>query len=415
MMFFVDSGGGLYYDVAPFYRYHQIKFGVAEEVMKKHGIAVVGCGMLGQAVHLPNIVKNPRLELIATCDIAEEYAKEAMEKFGAKRCETDWRKIVEAEDIDMALLATHVNLRGEFIVPMLEKGKPVYTEKPLSPSTEDMNSCVRAVRKTGVPVCVGHNRRSSAAVLEMKRLLDKARTATEVATPAIERQKKRRIPEEALTQILFRIADDIRSWKDWIFWDEQGIMFGEMVHFIDLALWFNPSPPVRVFVEGSNRGNFTQIIRFQDGSITTIQHSMVGNLGYPKEFCEATLNNVTIAMDQHFELRQCGLLDEPMFQTFPFAQPTFAEGEGMTAYIKSLEAELKRAAKAGEKPGLIGVSKGHYEQLDRFLDHIEGKGENPCDMESAVAVNRIAIKMLESAALGLPVAVSPQDWHIPES
>jgi len=383
--------------------------------MKKHKIAVVGCGSLGQAVHLPNIVKNPRLELIATCDVVEENAKSAKEKFGAQRAETDWRRVVEADDIDMALLATHVNLRGEFIVPMLEAGKPVYTEKPLSPSSEDMNACIHAVRKTGVPVCVGHNRRSSAAILEMKRLLGKARTATEVATPAIERQTEKRIPEEYLTQMLFRIADDIRSWKDWIFWDEQGIMYGEMVHFIDVALWFNESQPVRVFVEGSNRGNFTQIIRFQDGSITTIQQSMVGNLGYPKEFFEITTNNVTIAMDQHFELRQCGLLDEPMLQTFPFAGADFAEGEGMTGYIKSLEAELKRAGKSGEKPRLIGVSKGHYEHLDRFLDHIEGKGENPCDVESAVVVNRIAIKMLESAALGLPVAVSPQDWHIPRS
>ena len=47
-------------------------------------------------------------------------------------------------------------------------------------------------------------------------------------------------------------------------------------------------------------------------------------------------------------------------------------------------------------------------------DSIEGKGENPCDVESAVPVNRIAIKFLESARLGMPVAVGPEDWRLPE-
>ena len=381
--------------------------------MKKHRVAVVGCGALAQGAHLPNSKENPRIELVCTCDLNPDTAETCKDKFGAERAEVDWHKVIEADDIDLYILATHTNLRGEFIIPALEAGKPVYTEKPLAPSVEEMVEMVKAVRGTGVPVCVGHNRRSSPAVLEMKRLLDKARKASVVDAPSVERQTEKRIPEENQTQILFRVNDDSRSWKEWGFTDEQGCMYAEMVHFIDLTLWFNNVPPVRVFAEGSNRGNFTQIITFEDGSITTLQHSLAGNFDYPKELFEISTNFVTIAMDQHIELRQFGLQDEPMLQTFPYKRNTYAEEEGMTGYVRAVEAEKKRVREKGEKARWLNVEKGHYMHLDRFLDHIEGRGENPCDIDSAVTVNRIALKILESASLGLPVAVNPQDWHIP--
>jgi predicted dehydrogenase len=381
--------------------------------MKRHRVAIVGCGRLAQVQHLPHCQQNDRIDLVCTCDINKETAKTCKERFDAKRYETDWRNVVEADDIDMAILATHTNLRGDFIIPALKSGIPVYTEKPLAPSQEEMVKIVLTSRKTGVPVCVGHNRRSSPAVLEMKRLFDKALKATDVTTPSVMSNKGKVVPEEHQIQMLFRVCDDSRSWKDWVFLDEEGIMFAEMVHFIDLALWLNPTNPVRVFSEGSNRGNFTFIIRFQDGSITTIQHTMVGNFDYPKELFELTANNVTVAMEQHFEVRQVGLLDEPLVQTFPFSKPSFAEGEGMMAYMRAIEKEQQQAKTTGDAARFLGVEKGHFKHLDRFLDHLEGKGENPCDIESAVNVTKIALKLLESTRLGLPLAINPQDWHMP--
>jgi predicted dehydrogenase len=87
----------------------------------------------------------------------------------------------------------------------------------------------------------------------------------------------------------------------------------------------------------------------------------------------------------------------------------------MTGYLQELAAEQKRARKAGKPARWLNVDKGHAQHLDRFLDHLEGRGDNPCGVESAVAVNRLALKCIESARLGLPVAVNPEDWHLPES
>ena len=383
--------------------------------MKTHRVAVVGCGALAQGRHLPNAQKNPRIELVAACDISRETAEFARDTFGAQRAETDWRKIVEADDIDLCILATHTNLRGEFIVPALEAGKPVYTEKPLAPSLDEMVQIVRASRRTNQPVCVGHNRRSSPAMLEFRRLVNKAKEAPSKLKAAVDRSDKLpHVPEEKSLQILMRVNDDVRSWKEWIFWDREGILFSEMVHFIDIALWLNDAKPVRAFCEGSPRGNFTMVLRFMDGSVTTLQHSMVGNFNYPKELFEATVNFSTVAMDQHLEVRQAGMLDESALKTFPyFFDGGDAPRPGMTGYMQTLGEEMKRVAETDEHPRYLDVYKGHYDHLDRFLTHVEGDGENPCDVESAVVVNRVALKLLESARLGLPVAVGPEDWHIP--
>ncbi len=382
---------------------------------KTHRVAVVGCGALAQSAHLPNIKNNPRLHLAVTCDSNPAVAGECRRKFGADRAETDWKRVIEASDVDLIVLATHTNLRGELIVPALRAGKPVYTEKPLSADRREMIEIIQASRATKVPVCVGHNRRSSPAVLELKRLLEKARTSTSVVRPSVDRDVDRKpLPEQAQTQLLMRVNDDVRSWKDWIFWDEDGIMFAEMVHFIDLALWFHASPPVRVFAEGSTRGNFVLILRFADGSIANLHHTFVGNFDFPKELIEITVNQVSLSLDQHIEVKQCGLPDEPLRQVFPYASSSsWAKKEGVAGYFEELEAEQKLAAGEGRPLRWLNVDKGHAAQLDRFVTHLEGNGPNPCDVESSIPVNRLALKFLESARLGLPLAVGPEDWDLP--
>lgn len=72
------------------------------------------------------------------------------------------------------------------------------------------------------------------------------------------------------------------------------------------------------------------------------------------------------------------------------------------------------AEQAGEKPRWLDVNKGHYAHMDRFIDYLEGHGPNPNNVESAVPVNLIALKLLESVRLGLPVIIGLEDWQIPE-
>ncbi len=376
--------------------------------------AVVGCGALANSAHLPNIKKSDMFELQVACDSRADAAAAAATKYGAKRTSTDWHEVVAADDVDLIVLCTHTSLRGELICEALRQDKPVYTEKPLANSRAEMMEIFRAAEQTGVPVCVGHNRRSAPGVLEFKRLIEKARAEGADRGAIIDRNtgKRSRLAEEEQMQLLLRVNDDIRTWKLWIFEDQEGIILAEMVHFIDLALWLNASRPVEAFACGSPRGNFTEIIRFQDGSIATLQHSMVGNFDYPKELFEASLRNVTIALDHHMEVRQRGLESEPFRTCFHGYPGANGDRQGIDVFHErvDLEQEAQGRGTTVDLPSVL--TKGHREHLERFGQHILGNGSNPCPVTSAIVVTNIALKLLESCRLGIPVKIGPEDTDL---
>lgn len=385
--------------------------------MKVHNIAVVGCGAFAREFHLPHIRANPRLALAVVCDLDRDAAEACARQFGAGRSTDDWKRVVDDPGIDLILLATHTQLRSALILPAIQAGKPVYVEKPLAATQAEMLAIVRASRRAGVPVCVGHNRRSSPAVLELRRLVAKVRDGRTGWLPSVDRSGqggRAPIPEQRQMQMLIRVNDDCRSWKDWVFADPEGILFAEMVHFIDVALWLNATPPVRVFAEGSARGNFSLAIRFEDGSTTTVHHTLAGHFDAPKELIEVALNHVSITLDHNVEIRQWGLDDEPFRRTYPFTvHGGGPAGSGIEGYYEAVAKGIERARKDGTPPPFLTPDKGHARHLDRFLDCIESGAENPCDVADALVVTRVALKLLDSVRLGIPLPVGPEDWHVP--
>jgi predicted dehydrogenase len=385
--------------------------------MRVHRLAMVGCGAFARLYHLPIIAANPRAELAVTCDLNLDAAKDCADRFHAGKATIDWHEVIADPTVDAIILATHTNLRGELIIPALKARKPVFVEKPVANTDAEMVRIVRASRATGVPVCVGHNRRSSPAIHDLRRLLEKARKGAGGHLPSVDRSNGGRrapMPQESQTQILVRINDDCRTWVDWALTDAEGILFAEMVHFIDVAMWLmSPSPITRVFVEGSAQGNFALTMRFADGSVTTMHQTVCGHFDYPKELIEVTANHVTLAMEHHIELRQRGLEDEPFRRTYPFKSiDGRMENGGIEAFHRAVTETFEDARRTGGQPVFICPDKGHAGHIDRFLDCIEGKGENPCDVVDAVRVTRIALKLLESVRSGQPVAITDNDWLI---
>lgn len=383
--------------------------------MRKVRVAVIGCGALANATHLPTIYNDESYELSIVCDTNIQNAEIAFAKWGAKKIEVDWRNVVNSSKVDLIVLCTHTNLRAELICESLRKGIPVYTEKPLAESIEEMEEIRKTFLKTGTPVCVGHNRRSSPAMLEFKRLVDKAYVNGCSRPAMVDRTSEKNInklKEEEQMQVLIRVNDDIRSWKGWIFQDESGIILAEMVHFIDIALWINKSNPVEVYAMGSNKGNFTELIKFEDGSITTLQHTLVGNFDYPKELFEVSVNNVFLALNHHLTIEQRGIEDEPFRKTYSLKRIGVEHyGYGIEAF-NDLSDDLYHKNIKGEKDELEMAmpNKGHSDHLERFVKHIKGTGENPCSLDSAILVTKIALCLLESVKTGRSIKVFGENF-----
>ena len=83
----------------------------------------------------------------------------------------------------MICLATTEKLRLPVIALAAEAGKPVYVEKPLATTLEEMREIQRVVHAAAIPFCVGHNRRASPAMIDAQRIFRRAHDAIRNSAP----------------------------------------------------------------------------------------------------------------------------------------------------------------------------------------------------------------------------------------
>ena len=86
--------------------------------------------------------------------------------------ETDWRKLVAADDIDAVDICTPNNLHAEIAIEAAKHGKAILCEKPLSMDAAEGERMCEAVEKAGVPNIVWYNYRRIPAVTFAKQIID---------------------------------------------------------------------------------------------------------------------------------------------------------------------------------------------------------------------------------------------------
>ena len=115
----------------------------------------------------------PVLQAVAARDA--EKAQAFAERWGYGRVETDWRKLVAADDIDAIDICTPNNLHAEIAIEAAKHGKAILCEKPLSMDVAEGEKMVAAIEKAGVPNTVWYNYRRIPAVTYAKQLIDAGR------------------------------------------------------------------------------------------------------------------------------------------------------------------------------------------------------------------------------------------------
>ncbi len=115
----------------------------------------------------------PVLQSIAGRD--EHGVKQAAEKMGWASYETDWRRLIEREDIDVIDIVTPNHTHAEIAIAAAKAGKHVICEKPLALSVEESQRMLDAVRNAGVVHMICHNYRFAPAVQFAKKLIEQGR------------------------------------------------------------------------------------------------------------------------------------------------------------------------------------------------------------------------------------------------
>lgn len=375
---------------------------------RKLNFAVIGCGMLAQSQHIPNIARSQKMVLHTCCDICDENLNICKEKFGAIHISKDYKAVVNNPEVDAICLATTEKLRLEVIAAAAKAGKPVYCEKPLARTLEEMYEIRQIVKDSGIAFCVGHNRRSAPAMRYARAIF---RSHMENPNPCkwrFDREGEGRpnLPDDGKAAISVRINDDWYSWKSWVF-DKQQAPFGpmlfEMTHFTDICNWFLAAEPCEVMAMEQGMLNHAVVVRYKTGELASLFMCANGTFGYPKELYEAFGNGGAVVVDHMLEVRTAGIAGvEPrkVYPVFNDRHPQAGAQGGLLGWLEKKNIACMEAA-AANNPALIFTAepdKGHSHALEYFADQICGKGDVVCGIDDAVTATRVAFAAIKSAA-----------------
>jgi predicted dehydrogenase len=144
------------------------------------GVGMVGYAFMGRAHsqawrtvgHVFDLPLTPRMAAICGRDPAAVAA--AAGRLGWPATETDWKRLIERDDVDLVDVCTPGSSHAEIAIAALEAGKHVLCEKPLANTVEEARAMAAAAARAaagGVRAMTGFNFRRVPAVALARELV----------------------------------------------------------------------------------------------------------------------------------------------------------------------------------------------------------------------------------------------------
>lgn len=137
--------------------------------MSEQKIAVLGCGLWGR-----NIVRNfYNLNALGmVCDLDEENLAKVKEQYPDVKTTRDFNDIINSDEITAVCVVTPSHTHYRFVKAMLEAGKHVYVEKPISTVAQEARDLADLADSKGLVLMVGHLLLYHPAVNRLKMLVE---------------------------------------------------------------------------------------------------------------------------------------------------------------------------------------------------------------------------------------------------
>lgn len=146
--------------------------------MKKFKVAVVGCGGIGNA-HCAAWSRLEDVELVAVCDLKQEKALAYAEKYHSKAV-FDSKDI--PDDVDAVSVVTPPFAHYAVTKSLLERGIPVFCEKPLTMDVAQGEELVALAKAKNLQLGVGFKMRFEPIFLEAKKIFPEIGTLRSIVT-----------------------------------------------------------------------------------------------------------------------------------------------------------------------------------------------------------------------------------------
>jgi predicted dehydrogenase len=126
--------------------------------MQRINVAVIGSGFMG-AAHLDALRRVPGVDVVALASQDVARARELADQFAVPHVAEDWRTLLGRADVHAVHNCTPNNLHYEVNRALIEAGKHVLSEKPLTMTADESRELVRLARAKGVVTAINFNYR----------------------------------------------------------------------------------------------------------------------------------------------------------------------------------------------------------------------------------------------------------------
>ncbi|HEY6865708.1 MAG TPA: Gfo/Idh/MocA family oxidoreductase, partial [Candidatus Eisenbacteria bacterium] len=234
-------------------------------------IGMIGAGNYAKSMLLPHLPGLPGLSLEAICTTKGANAESLAKRYGFRKATTDAAELARDPEISALLIATRHDSHARFALEGLRAGKHVYVEKPLALTDEQLAPIAEALAARGEhapTLWVGHNRRFSP-----------------LAARALAHFEG--VPVRQVTCTVRAAGIPADSWyQDPA--EGGGVLFGDVCHFIDLAIFFSASPPAEIHAfattdPGHREESWAIHLRFASGGLGVVHYVCGSQRGWPRE------------------------------------------------------------------------------------------------------------------------------------
>ena len=222
--------------------------------MKEQKIAVIGCGLWGR-----NIVRNfynlGVLEIV--CDLDDDNIAKVREMYPNLKITKDSNDIINNPEITSVAVVTPSHTHFKMVKAMLEAGKNVYVEKPISTVADEAKALKELADSKGLILMVGHLLLYHPAVNRLKMLID----------------------DGVLGEVVYAQSDrlNVNYFKN-----DRSVMWDLAPHDVSMMSYVIGKEPVRVISAvgcSSDKNDIMDIthltIEFEDGVVGQISDSWI--------------------------------------------------------------------------------------------------------------------------------------------
>lgn len=122
-------------------------------------VGVIGAGGIARSVHLPALYDIESCDLVWICDLLEQRARDAAERWGAHEYGTDYTRLLQESKPDAVFVLVQPELTFRIALDCIHAGCHVFMEKPMGVTLYQAETLAREAAKARVQCQIGLNRR----------------------------------------------------------------------------------------------------------------------------------------------------------------------------------------------------------------------------------------------------------------